>query len=586
LNKNLPYDFITKKLQRQTSADTQALWLDMKAVLDTEMPEEKGRRRRFFAWLFTANSLMIILALGITVAATTAYFLDNNKTATNPVNTGINTGTVSTSSPVETTGVVNEPARLNKETGTITTKAKTNQPVSHIEPKISTHTNSKLNSSALATTGNKLPGKKVQASVKKNATVQINTTVIDNNNTATTVATKNKSVNDLHKQSTNKVVVSNTDLLARQKETSTGKEQTVATKETVVKDRSRNAVVTTTGSSTGQDTKVSNNQVTGSTDQQNQVTANRLRVEKLKHLSISVRNNMIAPEENAINHPNLTNLNKSASVFQLIRAKGFVVGLSASLNVPISQQEMSTYSMNGKKFTLIDYMPSVYAQYHFNKKLYAETEFQFVAPQYTPQLKLAHWYSDVNMSQKIESGVSLNKLYYLNIPVSIHYNVRRNLYLGLGLQYSSLQRSVFEEDNTDWKKGVDGWKITGQSKSIKVKGNPVKEKKEHTNNGNGGCNGGGNGGGGGGGSTPSAVAMTPTDTLAQSFKSTDWRMLFNASYQWHRFNLGLRYNVGLNDYIHTKVGSSIIEVKDKNKSFQLYLHYDILDKRRKIRTIL
>ena len=79
---------------------------------------------------------------------------------------------------------------------------------------------------------------------------------------------------------------------------------------------------------------------------------------------------------------------------------------------------MSTVNINGKRNTLIDFLPSVYVQYHFNKKWSVETEFQFSSPQYTSNHKLASAYKDIDPNKKEENAVWLNKLYYLNIPVS------------------------------------------------------------------------------------------------------------------------------------------------------------------------
>ncbi|HWJ91577.1 MAG TPA: hypothetical protein VNR87_10735, partial [Flavisolibacter sp.] len=222
-----------------------------------------------------------------------------------------------------------------------------------------------------------------------------------------------------------------------------------------------------------------------------------------------------------------------------------------------------------------DYLPSVFVQYHVNSRMFVETEFQFISPQYTPELKLSNKYSDYTGSAYKEHAVALNKLYYLNIPVSFNYSPLRNVYLGAGVQYSYLRKTILEEIDCSWAKDASGWKMTSETKAIKVKSNPHQEARANGNNGNGGGN------GGGGGSRP-AAPMTQVDTVAQRFKSSDWRFLADAHYNWKRFNMGLRFNRGLNNYITSEVStySSSTKVKDRNESFQLYLRYTIADLRR------
>ena len=118
---------------------------------------------------------------------------------------------------------------------------------------------------------------------------------------------------------------------------------------------------------------------------------------------------------------------------------------------------MSTVNVNGKRNTLIDFLPSVYVQYHFTKKWYVETEFQFSSPQYTSNHKLASAYKEIDPGKKEENAVWLNKLYYLNIPVSIHFTALPNLTIGTGIQYSHLRRSIFTDEVALWENGANGW---------------------------------------------------------------------------------------------------------------------------------
>jgi hypothetical protein len=253
------------------------------------------------------------------------------------------------------------------------------------------------------------------------------------------------------------------------------------------------------------------------------------------------------------------------------KEKGFVFGVAFNYNLPVSRQEMSTVNMNGSRNILFDYLPSVYSQYHLSKKVYLQAEFQFINPQYTPNLLLAHHVTSLAPTKRVADSVSLNKLYYMNFPVSVHYSPFRNFYVGAGIQYSYLSRSILTNEQAVWEKGSTGWSKTSVTKSVEVKSNPVAEaNKAKANSSNGG-----------GGNPGNSVPMTAVDTAAQSFKSNDWRFLAEASYHWHRFNVGLRFNIGLDNYINTSTGGNNAQVKDRNKSFLLYLKYNFLDLRRK-----
>jgi hypothetical protein len=254
-----------------------------------------------------------------------------------------------------------------------------------------------------------------------------------------------------------------------------------------------------------------------------------------------------------------------------IIGKGWVMGVSVNYNFPVSNQEMSTVNANGTNNTLIDFLPSVYARYHFNQKLHIESSFQFSSPQYISNHKLAAVYKDVNPNKKEENAIWLNKLYYVNLPVSVHYKVLPNMTIGSGIQYSYLRRSIMADEIAIWEKQGAGWAKTATEKTIAVKSNSA-VKKEKANNGNGGN----------GGPTPTPQApLTRIDTVAQTLQSSDLRLVFDVNYSLKRLNMGLRYQFGLNNYINTKSGSYVLPVKDRNQALQLYMRYDIFDKRKK-----
>ncbi len=67
-----------------------------------------------------------------------------------------------------------------------------------------------------------------------------------------------------------------------------------------------------------------------------------------------------------------------------------------------------------------------------------------------------------------------------------------------------------------------------------------------------------------------------------NLKRTDWRALFEMDYYWKRVTLGVQYQQGLGDYLYTPVDGSA--GKDRNSSFNVYLRYNIWERRIKIAT--
>ena len=242
--------------------------------------------------------------------------------------------------------------------------------------------------------------------------------------------------------------------------------------------------------------------------------------------------------------------------------KGWVAGVSINYHLPLSHQEMSTVNMNGKQNALFDYLPSIYVQYHFSEKWYLSSELGWINPQYTPNLSLFDHYTKVTNSQKQENEVSLNKLYYLNIPVSIHYQLTQNLYLGGGIEYSYLKRSILTNEQCIWEQQGSNWVMTKETESVSVNANPHAVAKKNNRNGNG---------------TPTS----PVDSVAQSFRSHDWRALVDVNYKYHRFELGMNFAMGLTPYIQIQSGSNNGVIKDRNEALQLYLRYNLFDQRRK-----
>ncbi|MEP6749192.1 MAG: hypothetical protein ABJB86_15770, partial [Bacteroidota bacterium] len=73
----------------------------------------------------------------------------------------------------------------------------------------------------------------------------------------------------------------------------------------------------------------------------------------------------------------------------------WAAGISLNSSITVNAQSRYNYSMNAKSGTLTDYIPSLYLQFHLNDYVYAQTEINFITPQYTPQLLVYQQSNDV-----------------------------------------------------------------------------------------------------------------------------------------------------------------------------------------------
>ena len=235
--------------------------------------------------------------------------------------------------------------------------------------------------------------------------------------------------------------------------------------------------------------------------------------------------------------------------------KGWVVGGSFNYHMPLNEQDFSTLNLKGKKGNLVDYLPSVYIQYHLNDKLYLQSEVQYSSPQHTPNHVLFDEWNNMTTHQKEENLVYLDKLYYLNIPITLHYSPFKNIQLGSGIQVSHLVKSILTDEQAVWQNGMEGWQKTIVNTQVYSKSPGTKSST---------------------GSMPARV-----DTALQSFKSNDLRMVMDANYNLGKLNVGFSFNIGLTNYLNSKAGVHSIQIKDRNEDLKIYLRYKLWDQRKK-----
>ena len=224
-------------------------------------------------------------------------------------------------------------------------------------------------------------------------------------------------------------------------------------------------------------------------------------------------------------------------------AIGVVLGVSLYQNFAISSNLSFNYNSAGNKGILMDYLPSVYGQYHFNNKMYIQAELQFNMPQATPNLLLSHGYKESMISgvnYHVDEYIYLRKLYYFNIPVNFYYSPAKNFYLGAGLQFSSLN---------------SGLAMVNQYYSPMVAGSGSPYNK-------------------------SEVVKFKKDSLASLLSKSEFRFMLDVNYNYRWLTAGLRLNQALKDYVNLSFYGNTPS-QDKNESLQLYLRFNVWDGRKR-----
>ena len=220
-----------------------------------------------------------------------------------------------------------------------------------------------------------------------------------------------------------------------------------------------------------------------------------------------------------------------------------MVGIGLNQFFRVGGQQASSFNSSGINGTLSDYIPVPMVRYYINPKLYVQLEAQINTPQYTKKNLVAVSTPTDSIGTTItgatiteQQTVSINKLFYFNIPLSVHYTVFDHLDLGAGLQYSRLTNGigVFNSDyNTA---GNDS--LSTETKSVKG------------------------------------------DSAYKKIKTQEFRFLVDANYTWQHFIFGVRYNQALSKFIHVEISPGQV-TQARNSSLQIYLRYILWDSRKK-----
>ena len=220
---------------------------------------------------------------------------------------------------------------------------------------------------------------------------------------------------------------------------------------------------------------------------------------------------------------------------------GWMIGIGLNQFFPIGGQQGSTFNSNGLTGTLTDYLPVPMIRYYVNPRLYVQLEAQINTPQAAKKnVVISSPQPDTSTirGSSIVSTTSLRQLYYFNVPLSVHFQPWQNVDIGTGLQFSHLSNAIGDFDSTS----------TNSATSAVSNAKAIKSFKGAT--------------------------------LYQHLKTSEFRVLLDASYTYKHFIFGLRYNQALSDFVNIRFASGQV-TQSRNSSLQLYLRYILFDSRKK-----
>jgi hypothetical protein len=226
-------------------------------------------------------------------------------------------------------------------------------------------------------------------------------------------------------------------------------------------------------------------------------------------------------------------------------ARGFVLALGLNQFFVLGNQDKTNYNSSGTSGNLSDYIPVPVGRYYFHKWFYVQAEAQFNTPQYTKTLLIGQTEKN-SFSQPAVQSVFVKKLFYFNIPLSVHYSPVKNLFIGAGLQFSLLTNGVGLIQNTHAFLGFPPTVVNPSDTAF----------------------------------ISASVQNIKTDSSYKELKTSEWRFLVDVNYQWKRLTLGLRYNQAFSDFVNVRISTANI-TQAHNNSVQLYIRYMIWDKRKK-----
>ena len=214
------------------------------------------------------------------------------------------------------------------------------------------------------------------------------------------------------------------------------------------------------------------------------------------------------------------------------QAAYFVIGLSGQQAVKLDYHSEYSGSTYKNKFAIKDYIPSLYLRYHFKKKWFAQAEFKYAAPHYVKEFLYEKQVRLEPFNYTTTSYV-LKKTYFHELSLSYHYFIVPHLSAGVGLKYNMFSSSTSQVDMKRKLYGI----VTDSLIN-------------------------------------STITSKPGTVSAKFYNTTS--ILFEVQYQWKRFSLGSRYEIGLQPYVRYTNPFMNTATDRKNNSLNIFLRYELL----------
>lgn len=215
------------------------------------------------------------------------------------------------------------------------------------------------------------------------------------------------------------------------------------------------------------------------------------------------------------------------------RSTSFSAGIAMHQLIPIDGQKLTPYNSQGRKGSVADYIPSVFARMYRNDKWFLQAEFRYGAPQYDREIiyQQENQLDSSGMTNTITSE-KLKKTFYHQLTASFNYSVLPNFSVGGGFVWNTFKGAVSEQDvvQRTISTGID----TVLSKGV----------------------------------------IMSTNRADSNFAKTYFQALVETQYKWKRFSLGARYSFGLQPYLKFNLPGGT-QQKERNRSLQVFLRYEL-----------
>ena len=213
----------------------------------------------------------------------------------------------------------------------------------------------------------------------------------------------------------------------------------------------------------------------------------------------------------------------------------FSTGLSLQQQLPMAGQKATPYSSTGRKGSLADYIPAIYARLNKKDKWFLQAEFRYGAPQYSKEFTYQQvTIRDTSANPRFETTTSarLKKTFYHQLPMTFNYYVLPNWSVGGGVIWNKFYAAVSDQESIKRDN-------LNQRDSVLFKG----------------------------------IVSMKKDTSG-TFAGSYFQAVIESQYKWKRFSFGARYAFGLQPYIRFTL-PGIGAKEEKNSSMQLFLRFEL-----------